>query len=171
MLTTFGRFVNVFFHVNGNIVNLGVLYYVYMSCLAIFTTNSINILAGINGLEAGQSLVIGVTILIMNLYEIYVSCEELTSTPNVDNHLFSAMIMIPFIGVTLGLLKYNWFPSSVFVGDTFCYFAGMTFGVVAILGHFTKSLLLFFIPQLINFFYSLPQVLYIVFYTFFLSIF
>ena len=50
------------------------------------------------------------------------------------------------------------FPSSVFVGDTFCYFAGMTFGVVAILGHFSKSLLLFFVPQLINFLYSIPQV-------------
>ncbi len=33
----------------------------------------------------------------------------------------------------------------------------MTFAVVAILGHFSKTLLLFFIPQVINFLYSLPQ--------------
>ena len=26
------------------------------------------------------------------------------------------------------------YPSEVFVGDTYCYFAGMTFAVVAILG-------------------------------------
>lgn len=39
------------------------------------------------------------------------------------------------------------FPSAVFVGDTFCYFAGMTFAVVGILGHFSKTVLLFFIPQ------------------------
>ena len=26
------------------------------------------------------------------------------------------------------------YPSRVFVGDTFCYFAGMTFAVAAILG-------------------------------------
>ena len=39
------------------------------------------------------------------------------------------------------------YPSKVFVGDTFCYFAGMTFAVVAILGGFSKTILLFFIPQ------------------------
>ena len=33
----------------------------------------------------------------------------------------------------------------------------MTFAVVAILGHFSKTLLLFFIPQVINFLYSVPQ--------------
>lgn len=65
--------------------------------------------------------------------------------------------MIPFIGVTLGLLKYNWYPASVFVGDTFCYFAGMTFAVIGIHGHFSKTLLLLFVPQIINFIYSIPQ--------------
>ena len=43
----------------GNTVELGVLYYVYMGMLAIFCTNAINILAGINGLEVGQSVIIG----------------------------------------------------------------------------------------------------------------
>ena len=37
--------------------------------------------------------------------------------------------------------------------------AGITFAVVGVLGHFSKTLLLFFIPQLINFIYSLPQLL------------
>lgn len=45
----------------------------------------------------------------------------------------------------------------MFVGDTYCYFAGMTFAVCGILGHFSKTMLLFFIPQLLNFAYSLPQ--------------
>jgi len=43
----------------------------------------------------------------------------------------------------------NRYPSRVFVGDTFCYFAGMTFAVVGILGHFSKTMLLFFIPQVL----------------------
>ena len=34
-------------------VNLGALYYLYMGMLAVFCTNSINIYAGINGLEVG----------------------------------------------------------------------------------------------------------------------
>lgn len=48
-------------------------------------------------------------------------------------------------------------PSQVFVGDTFTYFAGMTLAVAGILGHFSETLLMFFIPQVINFVYSLPQ--------------
>lgn len=43
------------------------------------------------------------------------------------------------------------------MGDTFCYFSGMTFAVVGILGHFSKTILLFFIPQIFNFLYSVPQ--------------
>lgn len=64
--------------------------------------------------------------------------------------------MIPFLFCTLGLLKHNRFPSKVFVGDTYCYFAGMTFSVVGILGHFSKTMMLFFVPQLINFALSIP---------------
>jgi UDP-N-acetylglucosamine--dolichyl-phosphate N-acetylglucosaminephosphotransferase len=33
----------------------------------------------------------------------------------------------------------------------------MTFAVAGILGHFSKTMLLFFLPQLVNFVYSLPQ--------------
>jgi len=111
---------------------------------------SISIYAGINGLEAGQSYIIGCAVLVHNLIEIKVGHLE-------ENHLFSVMIMLSFVGVTLALTKHNWYPSSVFVGDTYCYFAGMTFAVVGILGHFSKTLLLFFIPQVINFIWSIPQ--------------
>ena len=38
----------------------------------------------------------------------------------------------------------------------------MTFAVAGILGHNTKTLLLFFVPQLVNFLYSLPQLLKII---------
>jgi UDP-N-acetylglucosamine--dolichyl-phosphate N-acetylglucosaminephosphotransferase len=37
----------------GNIINLGIFYHIYMGLLAVFCTNSINIYAGINGIEAG----------------------------------------------------------------------------------------------------------------------
>jgi UDP-N-acetylmuramyl pentapeptide phosphotransferase/UDP-N-acetylglucosamine-1-phosphate transferase len=49
------------------------------------------------------------------------------------------------------------YPSKVFVGDTFNYFSGMTMAVVAILGHFSKTVLLFFVPQVANFIFSIPQ--------------
>lgn len=133
----------------GYSINLGILYYVYMGMLAVFCTNAINIYAGINGIEAGQSLVIGLSILISNIIEF--------DGPFRDNHIFSMYLIIPFIACTIPLFIYNKYPSRVFVGDTFCYFSGMTFAVVGILGHFSKFLLLFFIPQVLNFLLSVPQ--------------
>lgn len=133
----------------GYSVNLGFIYYVYMGMLAVFCTNAINIYAGINGIEAGQSLVIAASVLITNLIEY--------TGPDRDNHIFSMYLIIPFIACTIPLFIYNRYPSRVFVGDTFCYFAGMTFAVVGILGHFSKFLLLFFIPQIFNFLLSVPQ--------------
>lgn len=52
---------------------------------------------------------------------------------------------------------------QVFVGDTFTYFAGMSIAVAGILGHFSETLLLFLLPQVINFIYSLPQLFGFVF--------
>lgn len=134
----------------GQQMNLGILYYVYMGMLAVFCTNAINILSGINGLEVGQSVVIAISIITHNMVEIY--------GDNWKNHLFALYFMLPFLGASLALLYHNWYPSAVFVGDTFCYFAGMTFAVVGILGHFSKTMLLFFVPQVINFLYSVPQI-------------
>ncbi|CAG9763011.1 unnamed protein product [Ceutorhynchus assimilis] len=130
-------------------IDIGLIYYVYMGMLAVFCTNAINILAGVNGLEAGQSVVIAISIALFNLVEL--------SGPLWKAHQFSLYFMLPYIGTSLALLKHNWYPASVFVGDTFCYFSGMTFAVVGILGHFSKTTLLFFMPQVFNFLYSSPQ--------------
>ncbi|XP_015601179.1 UDP-N-acetylglucosamine--dolichyl-phosphate N-acetylglucosaminephosphotransferase isoform X1 [Cephus cinctus] len=135
-------------------VDLWLLYYIYMGMLAVFCTNAINILAGVNGLEVGQSLVIALSITIFNAIEL--------SGDLWKAHQFSLYFMLPYISTSLALFKHNWYPSSVFVGDTFCYLSGMTFAVVGIIGHFSKTTLLFFIPQIINFLYSVPQLFHLV---------
>ena len=73
-------------------------------------------------------------------------------------HIISVSFLIPFLMNTLALLKFNRYPSKVFVGDTYCYFAGMTFAVAGILGHYVKTMAMFFLPQLINFLLSVPQI-------------
>jgi len=138
----------------GLTINLGLLYYVYMGLLAVFCTNAINILAGINGLEVGQSVIIALSIVIFNLMSVSGGLGH--------HHIFSLYFLLPYLGTTIALLAHNWYPSRVFPGDTFCYFSGMTFAVVAILGHFSKTLLLFFIPQVINFLYSCPQLFHFI---------
>jgi UDP-N-acetylglucosamine--dolichyl-phosphate N-acetylglucosaminephosphotransferase len=77
-------------------------------------------------------------------------------------HAFSIYIVLPLLTTSLGLLAFNWYPSSVFVGDTYTYFAGMSLAVVGILGHFSETLLLFFLPQVLNFLYSCPQLFHFV---------
>jgi UDP-N-acetylglucosamine--dolichyl-phosphate N-acetylglucosaminephosphotransferase len=107
----------------------------------------------VNGIEVSQSLVIAILLAMNDCYYLLVPYPH----PAVDSHLFSLYMLLPFIGVSMALWCHNWYPSKVFVGDTYCYFAGMVFAVVGILGHFSKTLLLLFIPQIFNFVYSAPQ--------------
>ncbi|KAG9351454.1 hypothetical protein JZ751_022704 [Albula glossodonta] len=106
-------------------LDLGILYYVYMGMLAVFCTNAINILAGINGIESGQALFISASIITFNLLEL--------SGDFRDDHVFSLYFMIPFFFTTLALFYHN-----------------------------CKTMLLFFIPQVLNFLYSLPQLFHVV---------
>lgn len=141
------------------LLDLGILYYGYMSALSIFCPNSINILAGINGLEVGQSIVLALIFLVNDL------CYLLTpsiSQAALDSHTLSVIFILPFLGVSVGLFQFNCYPARVFVGDTYCYFSGMVFAIVGILGHFSKTLLIFFLPQIVNFIYSIPQLFNIV---------
>jgi len=137
----------------GHDIDLGFFYYLYMGMLAVFCTNAINIYAGVNGLEVGQSIVIACSIIVFNTIELNID--------TLSNHSFSLFFMVPYVFTSLALLRFNWYPARVFVGDTFCYFSGMTIAVVAILGHFSKTALLFFIPQIINFIFSLPQLFHL----------
>ncbi len=71
-----------------------------MGMLAVFCTNAINILAGINGLEVGQSVIIGLSIMLFNLVELPGHWGA--------GHSFSLYLLLPFIGVSLALLRHNW---------------------------------------------------------------
>ena len=94
---------------------------------------------------------IAISIAINNVIQMHGTCC-------VQEHQFSFYLVVPFIGCTAALLIHNWYPSKVFVGDTFCYFAGMEFAVLGILSHSSKTMILFFIPQIFNFIYSIPQI-------------
>ena len=98
----------------GTNIDLGILYYIYMGMLAVFCTNAINILAGINGLEVGQSIIIALSIMIFNWINWYGFLGAY--------HKFSLYFLCPYVSTSLPLLWYNWYPSAVFSGDTFCYF-------------------------------------------------
>ncbi|KAH9679627.1 GlcNAc-1-P transferase [Citrus sinensis] len=119
-------------YVGLEILDLGWIYKLYMFLLAVFCTNSINIHAGLNGLEVGQTVVIASAILLHNIMQIGASLDPEYK----QAHAFSIYLVQPLLATSLALFSYNWYPSSVFVGDTYTYFAGMTMAVVGILGHF-----------------------------------
>ncbi|WFD43696.1 UDP-N-acetylglucosamine--dolichyl-phosphatN-acetylglucosaminephosphotransferase [Malassezia psittaci] len=156
--------------IQGASVDLGILYYAYMMLLATFCTNCVNILAGINGVEVGQAIVIALSVcandlLYLDFGFVFRQAKDASSssipmhTPPevVARHLFSLHLLLPFVGTSLALLAWNRYPSRVFVGDTYCYFAGMVLVSAGILGHYSKTLLLFFVPQIFNFLLSCPQ--------------
>ncbi|RPD64366.1 N-acetylglucosaminephosphotransferase [Lentinus tigrinus ALCF2SS1-7] len=164
----------------GTLLHLGPLYYVYMSLLSTFCTNSINILAGINGSEVSQAVIIASSIILNDLLFLpwpfgfrialplhvtdglkvggmWSAGMAYGSRVLVERHLFSLYLMLPLLGVCLGFMYHNWYPARAFPGDTLCYVTGMAFAVVGIQAHYSKTLLLFFLPQIFNFVLSCPQ--------------
>lgn len=115
----------------------GPLYYVYMSLLSTFSTNSINILAGINGSEASQALVIAISVILNDLLYlpwpfgfhlplhllgnqseidfggVYQAGMAYGSMEMVERHLFSLCFMLPLVGVCAGFLWHNWCVGDV----------------------------------------------------------
>jgi len=152
-----------------------------MSLLSTFCTNSINILAGINGSEVSQALIIALSVILNDLLYlpwpfgfriplhllgrpaeveiggVWSAGMAYGSRLLVERHLFSLYFMLPLVGVCAGFIYHNWYPARVFPGDTLCYVTGMAFAVVGIQAHFSKTLLLFFLPQIFNFIISCPQ--------------
>ncbi|SNX85322.1 related to ALG7 -UDP-N-acetylglucosamine-1-phosphate transferase [Melanopsichium pennsylvanicum] len=146
--------------IGSNIVELGPLYYLYMSLLSTFCTNSINILAGINGVEVGQALIISISLCLNSALYLDPRAGQpgsFASKELLRRHLLSLYLLLPLTAVCMALFKWNRYPAKVFVGDTFCYFAGIVFSTVGILGHFSKTVSLFFVPQIFNFVLSCPQ--------------
>ncbi|KAJ7134533.1 N-acetylglucosaminephosphotransferase [Mycena epipterygia] len=165
----------------GTLLNLGPLYYIYMSLLSTFATNSFNILAGINGSEVSQALIIALSVILNDLLYlpwpldfriplhllgnkaevevggVWSAGMAYGSQELVERHLFSLYFMLPMVAVCAGFMYHNWYPARAFPGDTLCYVTGMAFAVVGIQAHFSKTLLLFFIPQIFNFLLSCPQ--------------
>ncbi|PKS08825.1 hypothetical protein jhhlp_003434 [Lomentospora prolificans] len=66
----------------GELFDVGVLYYVYMACVAMFCPQSINMLAGINGIEVSQSIVIALLLVFNDCLYLF--------TPPTPTDLFSS---------------------------------------------------------------------------------
>ena len=101
-------------------------------------TNSFNLLDNMDGLSAGVALV---------------SASVFFLAALAAGQLFIGLFLIAFIGVLIGFLRYNFPPSSIFMGDAGSLTIGFILAVLTILGTYyikgTATLYPIFMPVLI----------------------
>ncbi|MBS3055929.1 MAG: hypothetical protein J4473_00695 [Candidatus Aenigmarchaeota archaeon] len=122
-------------------IDFGIWYYIVLVPLAITgACNAINMLAGLNGLEAGNSLVIltGSTILFL-----------------IADNTNSLVLSIAMIGPIIGFLVYNKYPAKIFPGDVGTFAMGGLIAMVAIFSKLEFFIAIMMIPQFIEFFLKL----------------
>jgi UDP-GlcNAc:undecaprenyl-phosphate GlcNAc-1-phosphate transferase len=90
-------------------------------------TNAVNLIDGLDGLASGVTAIAAVTIFVVALR---------------THQLGSALLLASLAGASLGFLKYNFFPASIFLGDSGSYFLGFTLAAAAVIGVFKSTLVL-----------------------------
>ena len=107
-----------------------ILYIFVVTFIITAVSNGANITDGIDGLAAGTSAIIGITIAIFAYISgnaIFSSYLNIMYIPNSGELVIFASA---FVGACVGFLWYNAFPAQVFMGDTGSLMLG---GVIAVL--------------------------------------
>ena len=103
-------------------------------------SNSSNLSDGLDGLTAGSSAIIGVTLGVLAYVSSHVEYAAYLNIMYIPGCQELAVFASAFIGATIGFLWYNSFPAQVFMGDLGSLTLGGIIGVFAIIIH--KELLL-----------------------------
>ena len=116
--------------------NFGLFYPLLIVPIGILgATTTYNFLAGMNGLEARQGMIILSVLSVVT----YVSGNEWLS-----------VISLSMVVSLLGFYLFNKNPAKVFPGDVLTYSVGAMIGMIAILGNIEKIAVFFFIPYIIE---------------------
>ncbi|MDR1120313.1 MAG: phospho-N-acetylmuramoyl-pentapeptide-transferase [Dysgonamonadaceae bacterium] len=103
-------------------------------------SNSANLTDGLDGLAAGSSAIIGVTLGILAYVSSHIRYAAYLNIMYIPGCEELAVYAGAFIGATIGFLWYNAYPAQVFMGDTGSLTLGGIIAVFAIIIH--KELLL-----------------------------
>lgn len=118
------------------IIEFGILYPLFIVPLGVVgATTTYNFLAGFNGLESGQ----GIIILIFLSFIAYI-----TNSP------WLALIGLCMVSSLIVFYYYNKCPARVFPGDSLTWAIGALIACMAILGNFEKIAIFIFIPYIIE---------------------
>ncbi len=103
-------------------------------------SNGANLTDGLDGLAAGSSAIIGVTLGILAYVSGHMEFASYLNIMFIPGSQELVIFAAAFIGATIGFLWYNSFPAQVFMGDTGSLTLGGIIGVFAVVIH--KELLL-----------------------------
>ncbi len=117
-------------------VNLGLIYPLFLIPLGIVATSTtFNFLAGFNGLEAGQGILI---------------IGSLGIISYLTGSSWLSLISLCMVLVLVAFLIFNFYPAKVFPGDVLTYPVGGLIAIMAILGNFERIAVFFFIPYILE---------------------
>lgn len=117
----------------GLYINFGIFSYPLTAFFIVAAVNCVNFIDGLDGLAGGISAIYFLTIGI-------ISCV-LQNTNGLDTVLTFIML-----GSTLGFLKHNFNPASIFMGDSGSMFLGYMIAVIALLGYKNVTFTSFIVP-------------------------
>ncbi len=117
-------------------INIGIFYSLIAIPFGVMgATSTYNFLAGYNGLEAGQGILI---------------LSALGIVAFLTHHTWLSVIAFCMVASLIAFLLYNYCPAQVFPGDVMTYAIGSLIAALAILGNFEKIAVFFFIPYIIE---------------------
>ena len=118
------------------VVDVGLLYPLFFIPLGVVaTTTTFNLLAGFNGLESGQGILL---------------LSAMGLVAYLTGNSWLAVICLCMVLALVGFIYYNWSPARVFPGDVMTYSIGVLIAAVAIVGNFEKIAVFFYIPYIIE---------------------
>jgi UDP-N-acetylglucosamine--dolichyl-phosphate N-acetylglucosaminephosphotransferase len=136
-----GNGTSAFIPIIGN-VEFGVFYsLLIIPIIILVTTNGFNMIAGYNGLEAGMGMLILITLGLISFFKLEI--------------FWPGAIAFIMVFALMAFLIFNFYPASIFPGDSLTYSVGALIGIVAIFAHVPYILLILFLLYGIEFFLKL----------------
>jgi phospho-N-acetylmuramoyl-pentapeptide-transferase len=117
-----------------------IIYTVIVILVVTFISNGANITDGIDGLAAGTSAIIGLTLAIFAYLSGRVDFSNYLNIMYIPNLGELVIFCTAFVGACLGFLWYNAFPAQVFMGDTGSLSLG---GIIAVLALAVRKEIMF----------------------------
>ncbi len=117
-------------------INLGIFYSLIIIPLGVVgASSSFNFLAGYNGLEARQGIII---------------LSALSIITFVTGQIWLGILSLIMIASLIAFYIFNKYPAEVFPGNILTYSTGALIAIIAIFGHLEKITIFFFIPYIIE---------------------